>query len=119
MGIKKVGSDDKWTFRLNLCEYLLYAFTRPNEIELCPQYIYHFVLSVHHQPSFFLCFKRDFCKFIANISQIRLKAHLILLDPCSKHDFYICHFGRKSLTVCLMFVVETLYEIELTQNKCI
>ena len=80
-------SDDKWTFRLNLCEYLLYAFCRPYEIEPCPQYIYHFCFILHAPPNVFLSlFKKGIWKFI---SQIRLKAHLILLDPCFKHIFWI------------------------------
>ena len=82
MVIKNVDSDDKWTFGLNLCEYLLYAIHPPYEIEPCPQYIYHFVLPVH-QPSFFLSKENleMYCKYLSNTCQIRLRAHLILFYP--------------------------------------
>ena len=96
MVIKNVDSDDKWTFGLNLCEYLLYAIHRPYEIEPCPQYIYHFVLPVH-QPSFFLSKENleMYCESLSNTCQIRLRAHLILFDPIlvKHHQHSVCCLG--------------------------
>ena len=94
MVIKNADSDDKWTFGLNLCEYLLYAFSLPYEIEPCPRYIYHFVLSVHpYQLSLFQ--KRIlqiYGKYLSNTSQqIRLKAHLIFLDPHVSNTILVKH----------------------------
>lgn len=44
MVIKNVDSHDKWTFRLDLCEYLFLCIPT-NEIEpACPGHIYHLVL---------------------------------------------------------------------------